>query len=245
MDFKAFYLVFLILFMACNDETNCLKNAGENKTEYRVLKDFISIDVGEKFEITLLQDTNQEAFAEVICGENIIDGIETKVENGVLKLRNLNKCNFLRSTDIRPKVRINVNQLKDIYITGNAKLFCEDTIHVGFAEFSLFSSTTSDCNLCLATQTINFNLQNAAHINLYGTAQRAYVDLYHVSSINCLEFEVEEMLPTTFSRRDSYINAKVKIFAKIHNTGNLFYKAKSGLEAELFIDEGEGKLQEI
>ena len=107
MHYKAYFFISLLIFFACSDEQvgDCFTSVGKTKTEIRTVPSFHSIDANHRFKITLVQDSIKQGQIELISGEHIIKGYTTEVSDGILKIRNKNKCDIVRAIQ-EPKIKI-------------------------------------------------------------------------------------------------------------------------------------------
>ena len=66
----------------------------KNSKKLQFLNSFNKINIGEKFDLVLTQDTNQTEQVKITAGSHIINQIITKVNNNTLTIENKNTCNF-------------------------------------------------------------------------------------------------------------------------------------------------------
>jgi len=97
---KLFYSLILILCFSCDSENapDCFQTAGRIITEERQVPEFSRILVNEGIELIVKQDT--EYTVRVETGENLMNDVEVKVEEGRLLLTDDNICNFVRDYGI-------------------------------------------------------------------------------------------------------------------------------------------------
>ena len=104
-------------FEGCQKENrcDCIKRTGEIVMVTRSVKPFDKIFAEENVNVFITEDSVQEVKVE--AGENIEPLIDTEVTDGILYIRNRNKCNWARSYKKPLNVYIRVKGLK--YITSN------------------------------------------------------------------------------------------------------------------------------
>lgn len=87
---------FLILFSGCSKPGDCVESAGDITTKEFDVPDFDKIIVYEGISLVVTQ--GPEYKVEVKTGENLIEGIEVKVDkaNNFLSLKDNTNCNWVR-----------------------------------------------------------------------------------------------------------------------------------------------------
>ena len=90
-------LGFVLTFCSCNKENapDCFKTAGEVQTETRDLGNFSKLELNSNLKYELV-DTNFCGI-EITGPKNLLPKIDAQLSDGVLKIENVNTCNFLRS----------------------------------------------------------------------------------------------------------------------------------------------------
>ncbi|VAW26370.1 hypothetical protein MNBD_BACTEROID06-1122 [hydrothermal vent metagenome] len=120
-----FGLVFLV---SCNKEgAGCFDKAGNVKTVAVEVPTFTQIDVNSNVDVQLLVDGSDKV--EIITGENLISGISLNVEDGVLRIDNLNTC-FWSIGYTRPLVKIRNANLLKVLQHGYGNIFSTDTLNI-------------------------------------------------------------------------------------------------------------------
>jgi hypothetical protein len=105
---------------------DCFKRTGTVKKETRILGDFDSIYVDRRLNVILVQDTVN--FALIEAGENLLELIDSEVENGKLTLRNNNRCNWVRSYKIPVNIEVHTNNLQHIVMWGASNITNKGTL---------------------------------------------------------------------------------------------------------------------
>jgi len=116
-----FIVSLTLIFFACKkaEDRECIKAAGDQTKIEIPLESFHRLRVGAKMEVTLIQGSERKL---VIHGrDNLIHLIKHSIDaEGILKLENTNKCDFLR--------KFAKNDIKiDVYFTNLNELFFEGT----------------------------------------------------------------------------------------------------------------------
>lgn len=141
-------------------------------TEERSLGSFHSIDIYDLIDITLIQDSTDHVV--VRCGENIIGLVSTEVENGVLTIRDENKCNWLRSLPVDIEVDVHFTEMRNIRNEGSGTLTCAGRIQEDVFEFHSWH-TVSKNYLNVAAEEVTVQLHaGGSYVEVQGAAQMAY-----------------------------------------------------------------------
>src|SRR5690606_32218124 len=111
-------LIFSLLLLSCRKENtlDCFRPNGAFITENRTLKPFQYIEVYDNMDVFIKQGPVYTA--EVRSGKNIISDIKTTLEDSVLKIQNLNICNFMRGYKKRTSVTITVPEIIKVSNNG-------------------------------------------------------------------------------------------------------------------------------
>ncbi|MDT0555794.1 head GIN domain-containing protein [Patiriisocius hiemis] len=97
---KLFYVLILIVVTSCDSEKGitCFQEAGRIVQEDFPVEDFDRLIVWERIHLFVKQGNEHKVIVET--GENLLNGIEVTVKDGLLELRNTNRCNLVRDYGI-------------------------------------------------------------------------------------------------------------------------------------------------
>lgn len=105
------------------EDRSCFKSTGPETTIVRDLSDFSGLFVGTNVNLVLVQDGSNEV--RITGGKNLLNFISSEILEGVLYIRNENKCNFLRSYKHEITVEVHFTGLSYIEFEGTKPLICE------------------------------------------------------------------------------------------------------------------------
>lgn len=171
MKHFVYFVLVMALFFSCKKphQRKCFKNKGGSIFKEINLSSFDRLLLKENIEFVLIQDTIEKIIVE--GGENLVDFVCASIDNNVLKIENLNKCNFLRYNSLKVKVYIHFKTLIELQFEGTESLICKDTLN--FSWFSLFvRDGGGSVDLLL----------NASH--LYSTISNGYGDFTISGNVN-------------------------------------------------------------
>jgi len=230
-------LIVSIVFSSC-EKNNCLSSAGDTVQEERMLGTFQYIETYGTFKLYLKNDTVHKVTVE--AGNKLIPFIETKVENGILTIKDLNKCNFMKGYRDK-KIYISVDTLKELNINNASDLYTVDT----FKTYSLKVRFLSELGYCdLNIDAYSFQLQiwyASGDFKVKGNAYSAYLNTESTAFIYADSLNNTSCAVNTNSMGDVYFKAGRWMYITIRNSGNIYY---TGKPEEIFIKElsGSGKL---
>lgn len=102
-----YLLIMLALPMwMCKKENacDCFKGTGDITSESRQLPEFKSVFVEDNVNLIFQEDTIQQIIVQ--AGKHLVKNIITEMDGNQLKIKNINKCNFVRRYDIPVNVYI-------------------------------------------------------------------------------------------------------------------------------------------
>lgn len=224
--FRGFLYFFLVLvFTSCRKENalDCFKSNGKEITEVRMPGTFTMIDMNDNMDVTLVQGS--ETKVEVTGGEHIIKNISTKIEDGVLKIENKNKCNFVRGYKRHTTIKITLPYLYSIINNGVADL----TVDENFVQDSIRIRAESSGDLYLNGKFdyVKAHSNGNGDIHLNGSCKSLEVFLNGTNFLHAENFVVSDyVFVQTLSKGDCFFNIDHlnKFEYIIYDVGNIYYK---------------------
>jgi len=218
---------YLILFTSCKkqNDCDCIKSRGAPINETRIITaSFNALQTFDKIEVYYLQDTTVTTCTiRVETGKNLMSNISTEVSNGVLQIKNLNKCNFVRS-----------NNDVAVYVTApHIYYFVQDGVG------NIYSNT-------ITQDSVSYNVNNSGDIhldlNVHTVLGRLYgvgdvylsgIGLYHLVNAKGECFVNAQNLQTFYSyvvygsTGEVHVNVANQLDAEIDYTGNIYYSGSA------------------
>lgn len=231
----------IIVLASCKkpEDRSCIKGAGDETTITIDLGSFDKMHLGPHLNFNLVQDTVNKVV--VTGGKNLVNFVETEIEDGLLTVLNKNKCNFLRSYKKEITVDIHFIDVINITFEGTKPLNCKNTINTtdlavtlrdGAGKFNLDVNANSLTTLithgwCNYNLTGNVNyLKLSVRSNGFGTSNIAVND-----SINVIMSSEENI---------KLFAGGVQLRAEISGGGNVGY---TGLPSNIILQRyGSGDL---
>jgi len=214
---------YLILFTSCKkqNDCDCIKSRGSAVSETRIVTTpFSTLQTFDKIEVYYLQDTTvTTCTVRVETGKNLMSNISTDVSNGALQIKNLNKCNFVRS-----------NNDVTVYVTApHVYYFVQDGVG------NIYSNT-------IKQDSVSYNVNNSGDIhldlNVHTVLGRLYgvgdvylsgIGLYHLVNAKGECFINAQNLQTFYSyvvygsTGEAHVNVSNQLDAEIDYTGNIYH----------------------
>jgi Putative auto-transporter adhesin, head GIN domain len=185
----------ILSFVACKkaEDRSCFKSIGNDTTKEIALDSFDKLYMGPHLKYVLVQDTVEKVV--LTGGENLLNFVETDVSDGTLSVRNINKCNFLRSYSKLVTVEIHLVDVINITFEGTHEVICRNTINStyltlvirdGAGEFNLDLNANS-LNAVVTHGWGNFNISGSVdylNMNIRSNGFGSTYDLIVKDSIN-------------------------------------------------------------
>ena len=237
VKFIAVFFLFSLVLLSCK-KNNCLSPTGKIVSEERILAPFQYIETYGTAKLYLKNDTLHRVA--IVAGDKLIPFIETSVENGILTIKDLNKCDFMKGYRDK-KIYISVDTLKEININNASDLYTVDTFKVHSLKVK-FLSELGSCDLTV--DAYNFQLQiwyASGDFKVKGNAYSAYLDAESMAFIYADSLNNTSCTVNNNSLGDCYFKAGRWMYISIKNSGNIYY---TGEPEETFVKElsGSGKL---
>ena len=202
--------------------TDCLKSTGTIVTQRRdVDAGLVTVTAFDNVDLRLVQDN--QTYAEVRAGENIISDIVLTRKGNALEINNTSTCNWARSYDTPREVTLHVPRILNVFLRGQGNTstvgqFAQDTIFfhlIGAGDMDLNVKARQlyfdqyelgDMTIRGTTEGMNFTLGGSGRLFAQGiTPQRCYFTL------------------TRDSDGDAHVRASEALAGTVAGNGTLYY----------------------
>ncbi|GAB4143886.1 MAG: hypothetical protein Fur0041_18950 [Bacteroidia bacterium] len=219
--------IFIILSLfsgSCKKENlcDCFKGTGSVTSETRALPDFSNVYAEDNVNVIFIEDTFSSV--EVEAGENLLKLIKTEVADGWLKIRNDNKCNFVRRYDIPVNVIIHYKR-NTIY---HIKSKCTGTLYNQGVSTSdsldLDVESSGDIRFSVASGKIFTHQHGTGDVELKGQCND--VIIYSIGTGFTLADECLANYVWVYTNTTGKITVHTSgiLDAEIDGSGNVYYK---------------------
>lgn len=105
---------------------DCFTGTGDRTREEREVEPFHTVDLADRIDLVLEARADGPLIVE--AGSALLGQIDTEVEAGVLRVRNTNRCNWVRSYTPRITVYAPLPRVERLILRGSGNVSAEDTI---------------------------------------------------------------------------------------------------------------------
>lgn len=218
------YLSLLVfgLFWLTSCDKDCMTSTGTETTVERTVSDFKHIQVWDNVDVQITQATENRI--QVKAGDNIIENIETSIQNGILKISNLNSCNWVRSYDKDITVFIDVKDLYELEIHGTGEVSSNNTIVSDSLMLNVWDAA-GKVDLAIETQksTIRYHI-GTADIFYSGTTRLSYISSNSFGPVDARNLKSEQTYISSLGSNNNYVWATEILEATISSIGTIYYK---------------------
>ena len=185
----------------------------------RELPPFTEIYVFDNFEVELVKDTAH--FVELHAGENLMSNLKTEVSNGILKLENINKCNWVRSYNRTLKAVVHAPDFRIIVHDGYNTVRTRGTLVQDTIRLDITDAGDFDCTL--QSNRVHTTLYEYGNITLKGSASLFVFENYGVGKVYAQELPAGAILGHVSGQGDNHVNPLDYLNVTFLNSGNVYY----------------------
>lgn len=220
-----FILTGLIIFNSCKKQNSCdcLKSYGDIVTETRTLSSsFNTLQSFDKIEVYYIQDTTTTTCtAKIVTGKHLLSNISVEVSNGVLQIKNNNKCNFVRGSHNEVTVYITAPHIQHFLQDGVGNLYSGNTIIENQIDYTINNS--GDVHLNVQVVNIVGHMFGIGDIYLSGNSQNHLVNAGGECFIYAADLVTGYCFVVYKSTGEAHVNVSGELDAEINYTGNIYY----------------------
>jgi hypothetical protein len=232
-------ILIMVLFTGCEKVCDCVKSTGELASEFRSVSDFNEIEFENNIDLIIHIDTIPKI--KVTAGKNLITEITTENNEGVLRIKNKNDCNWIRDYDRKIIVEVwtkSINHILATSVTGD--IYFEDSLECDVFNFDSYSST-GIFNFKFKGNEAHLNIHSGpADINAIGQLNNIYLYGTSYGKFDCLNLISNNVIAQNRGTNNFYVTSRIFIEAIIYGSGNIYF---SGNPREINRQEfGQGKL---
>jgi hypothetical protein len=150
-------------------------------------------------------------------------GITTEVEDGVLKIRDENQCNWVRSYKKEINIYLQCRELSKIIYSGAGNVTGMNTIVSDSMEYDFWSGS-GVISMDIQCRLLHANMHTGpGDAILTGTAQSAYYYSNGNGKLKCDGLKAEHVDFDWVSTNDCWINCSNDLTGTIGYIGNVYY----------------------
>ena len=242
MKFGLIGLGFLLLVLSdsCKKAAicDCFKGSGKTVTESRSIAPFQHIELHGKVDLRL--HNAPDYHVTVTSGEKLIGKVTTEVKDGLLRIDNENKCNWVRNFDNQFEVNVYSPPFYRIFVNNSSgNVYMEDTLINNEFFFESWGST-GNYYLKLNCGTTKLSLQTGpASLNATGKTSVAYLRNSGGGRFDALQMNADDIYSTNNGTNDLLLYPNKLLDAVIGFSGDIYYKGNP--MKQILKDNGTGK----
>ena len=220
---------------------DCFKSTGPEIREDRQITSFSEIRLENKIDLVITQDTIERLA--VVCGENLINKIETTVSSGLLTIQNHNTFNFVRSYDRHITVYVSVKHLKALDFRSAGNVSTSNMLSDSALTIESFDGSGL-IDLSLQEKVIHTNLHTGpATIRLKGSSPLLYIYSGGNGEVDTKNIPCPQIYLTNRGTGNFYISTDSSptsnIQAELTSTGDVYCSGRPSALAKS--ETGSGK----
>ncbi|MEO7767798.1 MAG: head GIN domain-containing protein [Ferruginibacter sp.] len=210
----------LVVFASCNQR----RGSGNIITEKRNTGDFSGISVGGAFEVEVKSGPSIEVVVE--SDDNIIRFIETKVSDGILKIRTKNGTNF---NNAHFKVFVTVPEINSMQISGAANVKVKDQLN-SHQKISLNVSGAGRLEATVDAPEIYAEVNGAGKIELSGRTRNYKAHVSGSGNLKSANLKSENTEVEASGAGSARVHASVTLRADASGAGNIYYRGGANVQ---------------
>jgi Putative auto-transporter adhesin, head GIN domain len=226
MKKSIFVILFVIIIMACSKPSQCIESTGNIISKEFTMPNFDKIKVFRGISLVISQGNVQKI--EVKTGENLIDDIEIKVEDGTLILKDNTTCNWVRDYG-QTTVYVTTPTLTEVICKTEKSISSNGVLTFPILRLVSVDLTeggaVGDFDFQIDNNQLFIGSNNASNFYISGKTNDFEAGFYEgngrIESANLIAKNIN-----VFHRgsNDMVLNPQIKMTGKIVSTGNIYCK---------------------
>jgi len=218
----SYYLLplFLLLFFSCKKENSCdcIKRTGDIIIETRIITGFDQIFVEDNLNVFITEGPDFEIKVE--AGEHIAPLIKTEVVDGILFIRNKNRCNWTRSYKKPLNVYVKLPKIRFITSDGTGNVKSLNTITTDVVDVQIKNS--GNIELTFNNQRVLSHMHGSGDVTLHGSTYEHDCSIGGTAYIYAGDMETSYTYIEAFTLGSSYIRVKDFLICKMAEKGDTY-----------------------
>jgi hypothetical protein len=212
------YLSLSLIISGCNDK--CLNSLGDQSSEFRDLKGFDKISVGNKINLFISIDSAYSL--RIDGGENILHNISTEVDGeGWLTISDQNTCDWFRTYDHEINMYVSLPELVHLFASNTGNIIGLDTIRTKVFRFDQqIASGINELTIVSDTSFIKLHT-GTGDMTCFGETKKLYIYSSSYGYVDCKDFYTPEAWVTARNSGDVQVYSSDTLEAYIHSEGNI------------------------
>ncbi len=236
-----YFSTLLLTLYSCkkSEQRACFKSNGNESSLLIPLDSVHRFNLYKNLRYEIFQDTGR--YIKVNGGENLIQLIDIKNENGIVSVNNTNKCNFLRSNEKPVVVEIHYPYFKEFYMEASDSVIFHDQI-ISDTLIVEIREGGGSARLDVQVQYLSINVTyGTGDYVLNGNASNAEVKIQNNGFADASQFNASNIFVYNNSTGDLKIDLENSdAFVVLDGTGDIYYTGNP--DSIVFNNPGSGSL---
>jgi hypothetical protein len=233
---KTFISILTLFIIATNLNaqvfTKKITGNGKLITENRSLSDYDKINVAGSFDVILIK--GKEGGISIKADENLLEYIETDVENGHLKIQP-KKGYQLRSTK-NIIITVPFETIDAISLAGSGNVHSKDVLNISDLNLNLAGS--GEINLPVSSKNLTSQIAGSGNIKLSGNSDVLNCEIAGSGNLEGSDLKATASHINIAGSGNVKIHAISEIHAKIVGSGNVIYTGNPTIEKSKSVGSG-------
>lgn len=226
---RAFPLLLLLLGCQAEQWDDCVTSTGPQGTEERAVGAFDRVVLEDRVDLVLVDRPAGTVVVE--GGSNLLGQVVTDVEGGTLRVRNDNRCNWVRSFRPRITVRVPRQGLRELELHGTGDVRSTDTVRSAVFRIEQHDAQGT-VTLALAVDTCYVGLHTGAgDVHVAGHCGVAYLYSGLMGPIDAGGLRAQEVNVNNSAVTDITCRAVQRLNVQIFDAGDVRYYGDPVLQA--------------
>ena len=204
-----------------------LAGSGNIITEERTIGNFNKVSVSDGINLFIEQGSSK--ILKIEAEDNLIPRIGTRVIFGKLSI-GFTGFSFIIDSSEPINVYIEAKELKDIELSREAKISCDD-LKTNALEIDITGESTAELTLQCTSLVVDGT--GGSLLNIKGVTDRQEIELNSWSQYNAAELASRECYAEIDSGASADIDVSEKLVAEIHSNGVLNYTGRPDITQEI------------
>ena len=209
---------------------------GELTTQKRTVGEFDEVAVTGMMDVQLIE--GKEGSLTIEAESNLMEYLETEVENGRLKISVKNGVNLQPSRNRGIKVTVPVEQIYAVDLTGSGNV--TSTKRLKSSNFKVDLTGSGDIDLDLETENLEGRLTGSGDVKLKGKVREFSAKVTGSGDFLASNLTAEEVDAAVLGSGDIQVRVTNSLRARVSGSGDIYYYGNP--EKEDFKTTGSGSI---
>ena len=226
--------------MGCSKPSDCIESAGKETTKEFSVAAFDKIKVFKGINLVITQGPIRKI--EVKTGENLIDNIDVKIEDGFLILKDNTTCNWVREYG-QTTIFVTTPTLTDIVCKTEKTISSNGILTFPILRLNAVDLTegasTGDFRLQVDNNQLVVDSNNIANFYISGKTNEFLANFYEGNGrIEAANFLANNINVFHRGTNDMILNPQIKMTGKMVSTGNIICKNPNVINEVISLFDG-------